>query len=675
MRTALWITALFVSSAIVGQETDQNRWAITEDGGIVLRLDADIALPLKDNIELSGKQVSSIIYYEVDEDQQLSIKKDVIFPQLRVFNKTNEPDWKKYRAYFRRTTEAQFSPQISFDQKSIVHAKLDSIHINGILSFHYAPVNGLKLIKHLYPSMDDRLLVEEWQLTNLREDELEFSISKMDYQETEQGYKGTYSFVCKSQAQERVVLASGQSYTFPVLHGALLNDESSEDFDYTKARSSREDFLRVCQNNLALQTPDRILNTLFYFAKVRAAESIFASSMGLVHSPGGGNYYVGVWANDQVEYSGPFFPYLGYDTGNQAAYNAYLKFLENIPTDDHHIAYAFEVDGNFPMTHLDRGDAAMIAYGTSLYLLNAGDRSQAKELWPLIQWSLEYCESQKNAAGAVMSESDEMEGRIETGDANLSTSTLYYGGLKFSAAIAHELDMPEYAATLVQRQKEMGKVIEDYFGATVQGFESYRYFEENTNLRHWICLPLTMGIRQRKEGTIAALFEKLWTENGILVEYNELKSADEQVFWDRATLYALRGALKAGETEQVLSKLKAYSAKRLLGDHVPYPVEAYPENNMKHLSAESALYCRIFIEGLMGIEPVDFTSFKLTPTLPKDWDQLSLDNFYLFGQPYTLSIIQENQQYRVTVKTDQEVVYDELVNRQETVVIKVVENR
>ncbi|MEO0877522.1 MAG: hypothetical protein AAFY48_23215, partial [Bacteroidota bacterium] len=145
--------------------------------------------------------------------------------------------------------------------------------------------------------------------------------------------------------------------------------------------------------------------------------------------------------------------------------------------------------------------------------------------------------------------------------------------------------------------------------------------------------------------------------------------------WDRATLYALRGALKAGETEQVLSKLKAYSAKRLLGDHVPYPVEAYPENNMKHLSAESALYCRIFIEGLMGIEPVDFTSFKLTPTLPKDWDQLSLDNFYLFGQPYTLSIIQENQQYRVTVKTDQEVVYDELVNRQETVVIKVVENR
>ena len=671
MKIALFISLLVFCNTIIGQEAQQNSWEIAEEGGIVLRLTADVTIPVKDNIEMSGKKVSSIIYYEIDEDQQLTIKKDVIFPQLRVFNKTNEPDWKKYRAYFRRVVNPQFSPQISWQQKSIVHSQVDSVKINGMLSFYYTPVNGLQLIKHLYPSMDDRLLVEEWQLVNLNESAIDFSIFQTDHRETEEGYKGTYSFIYKSEAPERIALAPGASYTFPVLHGALLNEESSENFNYAKARSSRKAFLSTCQNNLILQTPDKTLNTLFYFAKIRASESIFESSMGLVHSPGGGNYYVGIWANDQVEYSGPFFPYLGYETANRAAYNTYRKFLQNIPEDGSHIAYAFEVDGNFPMTHLDRGDAAMIAYGTSLYLLNAGDLAQAKELWPLVQWSLEYCEKHKNPAGAILSESDEMEGRIETGSANLSTSSLYYGGLKFSAAIAQALDMDDYAAILRQRQKEMEQVIENYFGANIQGFESYRYYEENTNLRHWIWLPLTMGITQRQEGTISALFDKLWTDNGILVEYNEQEEANAQIFWDRATLYALRGAMKVGEMELALSKLQAYSSKRLLGDHVPYPVEAYPENNMKHLSAESALYCRIFMEGLLGIEPVNFNEVKITPNLPKEWDNIELQNLYLFGEPYTLSISRESQKYQVTLKTDQQVIYSQLVDPQVTISISV----
>jgi len=670
MKIITFWSFLFCGSLLIAQEGKKTPWELAPKGGIVLKIDSATSLPLTDNIEMSGKRVSAIIYYEIDQAQNLTLRKDVIFPQLRVFNKSNEPDWKKYRAYFRREVDARFSPQITYNQLSLVYTKVDSIRINGMLTFHYAPVKGLKLIKRFYPSMDDRLLVEELQLVNLNEQGMELSISNLNLHEAEAGYKGTYAFICQSRAKERLTLAPGQSYTFPLLHGALLNDESSDNFDFVAARNSREAFLQVCKDNLSLQTPDSILNTLFYFAKIRASESIFESSMGLVHSPGGGNYYVGIWANDQVEYSGPFFPYLGYEVGNQAAYNTYQKFLENIPEDDGHIAYAFEVDGNFPMTHLDRGDAAMIAYGTSLYLLNSGDKAQARKLWPLIQWALEYCETHKNAAGAIMSQSDEMEGRIETGDANLSTSSLYYGGLKFGAPIAEELGKPAYARTLRRRQKEMERVIENYFGATIQGFESYRYYEANTRLRHWICLPLTMGITKRKEGTLAALFQKLWTDNGILVEYNEAKTEEEQVFWDRATLYALRGAMKVGEIELALGKLKAYSAERLLGDHVPYPVEAYPENNMKHLSAESALYCRIFLEGLLGIEPVNFSEFTLRPHLPKEWDYLHLDNFFMLGRAYTLSVVRADQQYTITVKSDSETVYRQQVNRGERVVIK-----
>ncbi|MEM9052276.1 MAG: hypothetical protein AAGC47_09515, partial [Bacteroidota bacterium] len=57
-----------------------------------------------------------------------------------------------------------------------------------------------------------------------------------------------------------------------------------------------------------------------------ASESIFESKLGLVHSPGGGRYYCGFWANDQAEYVGPFFPYLGYDLTNEATINMYRQF-------------------------------------------------------------------------------------------------------------------------------------------------------------------------------------------------------------------------------------------------------------------------------------------------------------------------------------------------------------
>ena len=40
----------------------------------------------------------------------------------------------------------------------------------------------------------------------------------------------------------------------------------------------------------------------------------------------------------------------------------------------------------------------------------------------------------------------------------------------------------------------MRSAIDDYFGATVAGFETYRYYEGNTVLRAWICIPLTVGI-------------------------------------------------------------------------------------------------------------------------------------------------------------------------------------
>ena len=646
-----------------------NYWHITSDHAIAWDLTKEKRLPHDENIELSGRKVSAIIYYSVSEKGELSLERDVIFPQLRTYNKAGEPDWKKYRAYFRRNANNESMPLLRIDTTTIKPSSLDSISIKGALTFYHTPSEGLQVTRRLYPSMNERFIVEQWEVKNISKAIKEIDIANFTSSQSEIGYKGTYTFEAYSEADEHINLKSQESYTFPVYFGATLNQEKKESFNYQEAEKQRAVFLQEMEDRLVLNTPDPIVNQLFYFSKIRASESIFESTeMGVIHSPGGGNYYLGTWANDQVEYSGPFFPYLGYDTGNDAAFNTYQWFKKHIPKDDSHIPYAFEMDGNFPMKHLDRGDAAMIAYGTSHYVLAKGDLPEAKQLWPLIEWSLAYCHKHRNPQGAVMSESDEMEGRIETGDANLSTSALYYGGLKYAIPLARSLGKENLARTYENRRSQMKQVINSYFAGTIEGLETYRYFDGNENLRHWICLPLVMDITEKKEATLTALFDKLWTENGVLVALNK-ESKKAPVFWDRATLYALRGAFKVGATDEGYQKLKDFSRKRLLGEHVPYVIEAYPENNMKHLSAESALYCRIITEGILGFEPQGFSSFQLKPSLPSSWDFLELKNIALFDGVTNISILRKKNKLLVEVTSNGESVFKSKIDNNERVLV------
>jgi hypothetical protein len=142
-----------------------------------------------------------------------------------------------------------------------------------------------------------------------------------------------------------------------------------------------------------------------------------------------------------------------------------------------------------------------------------------------------------------------------------------------------------------------------------------------------------MGIFDRSQGTIEALFSpRLWTPDGLATE------AGQETFWDRATLYGLRGVFCAGAPERAIGFFRAYSARRLLGEHVPYPVEAYPEGNQRHLSAESALYCRVVTEGIFGIRPTGFRAFTCRPAMPKDWPDMALRDIHAFGGDFDLTV-------------------------------------
>ncbi|MHA4895479.1 six-hairpin glycosidase-like protein [Pedobacter sp. PWIIR3] len=668
---SIFALLFFLNVNVQSQDLSQQNelfWRTNSSNGITWDITQEKHLPHADNIEMSGSLVSGIIRYKVDQSKQVQIIRDVIFPQLRKYSKSNES---MYRAYLRDEYSDNILPVITLEDKKFETGVLDSVRIDGKISFYFREKDGISIVRTFFPSMDKRCFVEKWTVKNTGSSSKSLKIGATRYEQEEAGWHGKYHRSIFTDAQGLVNLDPGARYEFGVYYTSTLNDEPQLKKSLSEIEGTRDLFLDSISKSLVLKTPDKIINSLFYFSKIRAAESIFLSHLGLVHSPGGGNYYVGIWANDQAEYSGPFFSYLGYQKAMQAAMNAYNIFQKNIPKDGGKMWASFELDVSVPFGENDRGDAAMIAYGATHFLLASGDKAKAEELWPLIDWCLKYTQKKVTADGIVASESDELEGRFPTGKANLSTSSLYYGALVQASRLVKAMGKPSaLSADYNKRAKELALAIEKYFGAKMEGLDTYKYYKENTTLRSWICLPLVVGLNDRKPGTLDALFGKLWSDNGVLTE---LKSGqnDAKVFWDRGTLYAFRGAFKAGAADRALERLESYSTTRLTGFRAPYVVEAWPENGMAHLSAESALYCRIFTEGLLGLEPTGFKAFHLRPNLPTKWNHLELNNIRAFDTSLSVTIDRKKDKLKLKVFQNGKMILDKLMNNDTDVAVSI----
>jgi hypothetical protein len=118
------------------------------------------------------------------------------------------------------------------------------------------------------------------------------------------------------------------------------------------------------------------------------------------------------------------------------------------------------------------------------------------------------------------------------------------------------------------------------------------------------------------------------------------------------TLYAFRGIFNAGESDRVYPFLRRYVLQRLLGPHVPYAVEAYPEGNQRHLSAESALFARIITEGLCGITPVGLHTISLNPSVPTELGWVKLSRIHAGGGCFDLQITRHPNGHAISVQQD-----------------------
>lgn len=598
-------------------------------------------LPHSDHIEMSGKRVSTVLRYGVDDNKSFFINKSMVWPLLRtVPNNTHASLMRRY--------DWNILDAVIVNGRTLSEEKVESVKLGGILSVESSLSNNIKLSRKYFPSTELPSLIEYYTIVNKGKNVLYIEIphvSTKSYTEKDKGVDGVYRIEFASYGAGSYKLEPGEELYFGASITGYKTDETSLDIYVKDELDKRKGLVEGLMDNLVFDSPDDVIDMMFAFSKIRACESIYETKGGPLHGPGGESYYAAIWANDQAEYVNPYFPFTGYEYGNSSALNSFRHFSRFMNDQWKPIPSSIIAEGSDICNGAgDRGDAAMIAYGASRYALALGRKETAEELWPLITWCLEYCKRKLNEDGVVASDTDELENRFESGDANLCTSSLYYDALVSASYLAKELGKGRTVSSdYVNRAKQLRKNIENYFGNEVEGFETYSYYKGNDVLRSWICIPLTVGIDERKDGTIKALFSnRLWTENGLLTQ------AGSATFWDRSTLYALRGVYSVGEIEKATEYLHEYSCRRLLGEHVPYAIEAWPEGNQRHLSAESGLYGRIITEGLFGIRPTGFKSFSLTPQLPSKWEYMSLKNVRAFGSDFDIEL-KRNKSGRIEV--------------------------
>lgn len=619
-----------------------SRWRLDNLGNNKIIWDASKNEPHTDHIEMSGKYISAIVNYGTGENGAVLLRRNLYYPVLRTIpNNTHATANQAYGE--------EINIRISVDGKEITEKPFEII-FDGIITIKSSDEAGKIIVaRYLFPSTDKPMYIEHILIKNISPEEVFITIEAINDIRFERGVKGIYKFEVKLNGISEKIKPQDCISADLIFTGQKIHDEEIPVYP-NRELSNRMSFINdIFNENLVLESSNPQIDCEFAFAKLRACESVFETECGLIHSPGGGPFYAAVWTNDQLEYHSPLAPFIGTRDINQAAlnaYNLYIPFMGSMRSNYKCIPSSVIAEGRDIWEGAgDRGDAAMYFYGLTRFLLAYGDKKTAEKYFSALEWCADFCKTKMNGDGVIESDSDELEGRFPSGGANLCTSSLAYGGFVSAAQIAKELGYSEKHEIYLNTAEKLSADIEKYFGANISGYDTYRYYKENNILRAWICVPLTVGIYKRAPETMKALLsERLWTENGILTQEGD------NTFWDRATLYALRGIFNSGENKDAYKYLVKYTEKRLLGDHVPYPVEAYPEGGQRHLSAESALYCRVITEGIAGITPSGFRSFYLKPSFPKEIGFIKLKNIKAFMDDFDLEIEKDGCVYNIIVK-------------------------
>jgi len=558
--------------------------------------------------------------------------------RARFFNLPGNVEQKK--VLFKAGRES--GPEVRVNNQPLKSGFPAAVTFDGMLTLTYPAAKGMIITRTVYPSMAKALVIEEWQVRNTTRQQVTVTVAparKVNLVED------NLAIVWSCPRVTAAAVKAGGVLSFSTCVQAKLAAKPDLAVDVAAEHAARRALADAAWSGPGrLETPEPALDVAFALQKLHVLETPIETIKGVITHNGSLTYSPGIWANDPVEYSSPLFPFFGDAELNRASMNMY-RVWQDYCQKKGIVPFPGSFEGPaLKLTQRERGDDAMVLYGLSKFLLFQGDRAAAEELWPLIEFSAASVLRHTTAEGIIASQTDEMEDRYPTGTANLSTSSLAYGGYRLAARLAQALGKP-VAAEFDQRAGALRKSLEAYFGAEVGGFKTYRYYKGNTTLRGWILLPLAMGITERQEATVVALMsDKLWPHR--LAGADILAESTRRTEWGRETYYALRVLFKAGRTEDALDLTRRVVKAQIFGSKGPYPDE-----DAIDMLCPGSLYPRVFTEGMFGIVPTGLDSFECTPWLPKAWPRMALRDVRAFGRAWNLLVERVGDQQKVTVSS------------------------
>jgi len=204
----LIVVILWFLTGQAESQPDVNRWKLSEPNSISWKPVEN--LPHHDHIEMSGKYISAVIRYGVNEDFSFAISRDIVWPMLRTIpNNTH--------ASLTRTFDLDPVKMITINKRLVKHEHVDEILLNGLITVKSSLADGIKLVRTLFPATALPLLGEKYELTNTGNKASVIEIPEIRIlakTNPSEGVEGSYTLSVQSSHFGTFVLKTGETISF-----------------------------------------------------------------------------------------------------------------------------------------------------------------------------------------------------------------------------------------------------------------------------------------------------------------------------------------------------------------------------------------------------------------------------------------------------------------------------
>lgn len=247
----------------------QPRWSINPNGSISWEIKDRV--PHYDHIEMSGLKVSAVLRYGVNADGAFELNKSMVWPMLRTIpNNTH--------ASLMRRFAWNASDMVAVNGQSLSGEKVNKITLDGKMTVESTVELSrnvkAKLTRIIFPAVASPAVYEKYVLRNIGENPLVVEVPEsrsVIHTEASKGVDGSYKLVSEIIGATTRQLQPQEEVVFYAAITGYKKGETELKPDVEKEFQARTELISGFWDNLILETPDPVINTMFAFAKIRGA--------------------------------------------------------------------------------------------------------------------------------------------------------------------------------------------------------------------------------------------------------------------------------------------------------------------------------------------------------------------------------------------------------------------